>query len=188
MSERTAAFAPSIEEDYDFSDVRSVVDVGGGNGTLLVEILRTHPHLHEVLLETPTVAARADAVLDAVESGARCQVLAGDFFEQVPDGADCYLLANVLHDWDDARSIQILQYCRRSMAGGGRVLIIERPIPEDGNDPVSTLLSDINMLVLTGGQERTNAQYGELLQAAGLKLGTVQPVAFPYGVIEGFAE
>jgi hypothetical protein len=74
------------------------------------------------------------------------------------------------------------------MAGGGRVLIIERLIPEDGNDPVSTLLSDINTLVLTGGQERTNAGYGELLQAAGLKLGTVQPVAFPYGVIEGFAE
>jgi SAM-dependent methyltransferase len=187
MSERTAACAPSVAENYDFSDVRSVVDVGGGNGTLLVEILRTHPHLHGVLFEVPAVAARADAVLDAVEVGPRCQVLAGDFFEQVPRGADCYVLANVLHDWDDARSIQILRNCRRSMTGGGRVLILERLIPEDGRDPVPTLLSDINMLMLTGGKERSNAQYGELLHTAGLKLGTVHPVAFPYGVIEGYA-
>jgi len=187
MSERTAAYAPSVAENYDFSDVRSVIDVGGGNGTLLVEILRTHPHLHGVLFEVPAVVARADAVLDAVQVAPRCQVLAGDFFEQVPRGADCYVLANVLHDWDDARSTQILRNCRRSMAGGGRVLIIERLIPEDGRDPVPTLLSDINMLILTGGRERSNAQYSELLHAAGLKPGTVQPVAFPYGVIEGFA-
>jgi O-methyltransferase domain len=103
-------------------------------------------------------------------------------------GADCYVLANVLHDWDDARSIQILRNCRRSMAGRGRVLIVERLIPEDGRDPVPTLLSDINMLILTGGKERSNAECSELLHAAGLKPGTIQPVAFPYGVIEGFAD
>jgi hypothetical protein len=73
------------------------------------------------------------------------------------------------------------------MARGGRVLIVERLIPQDGSDAVPALLSDINMLVLSGGQERTNAEYGELLTAAGLKLGRVQPVAFPYGVIEGLA-
>ena len=75
------------------------------------------------------------------------------------------MLANVLHDWDDARAIEILRNCRRSMARAGRVLIIERLIPEDGSDAVPTLLSDINMLVLTGGQERTNDEYGELLRA-----------------------
>ena len=185
MSERTTAFAASVAESYVFQDLRSVIDVGGGNGTLLVEILRKHAHLHGLLFETPSVAARADAVLDAVELADRCRVLAGDFFEHVPAGADCYLLANVLHDWDDHRAIQILRNCRRSMTGGGTVLIIERLIPEDGGDPVPTLLSDINMLVLTGGQERTNAQYRELLRAAGLTPGKVQPVAFPYGVIEG---
>ncbi len=184
MSERTAAFAPSVASGCDFSDTRTVVDVGGGQGTLLVEILRTHGHLHGVLLEIPTVAARAEAVLDAVDVADRCEVLAGDFFKLVPDGADCYVLANVLHDWDDPRAIEILRNCRRSMTGGGRVLIVERLIPEDGSDAVPTLLSDINMLVITGGQERTNAEYGELLKAAGLKLNSVQPVAFPYGVIE----
>lgn len=185
MAERTAAFAPSVAETYDFSGVRSVVDVGGGNGTLLVEILRRHRHLQGVLLEKPNVAARATAALGAVELTDRCEIRAGDFFAQVPDGADCYLLANVLHDWDDARSSQILRSCGRAMARGGRVLIIERLIPEDAGDPVPTLLSDINMLVITGGQERTNAEYGELLEAAGLRLSRVQPVAFPYGVIEG---
>jgi SAM-dependent methyltransferase len=187
MAERTAAYAPSVADAYDFSDVRTIVDIGGGNGTLLVEILRRHSHLSGVLFETPTVAARADAVLDATDIADRCKVRAGDFFEQVPDKADCYVLANVLHDWDDARSIDILRNCRRAMSRPGRVLIVERLIPDDGGDPVPTLLSDINMLVMTGGQERSNAEYSKLLSTANLTLSAVQPVAFPYGVIEGIA-
>jgi hypothetical protein len=187
MSERTAAYAPSVAQTYDFSEVRTVVDVGGGRGTLLVEILRRHAHLRGVLFETPTVAARAEAVHSAADLAERCEVVAGDFFDRVPDGADCYVLANVLHDWDDARSIELLGNCRRAMTDSGRVLVVERLIPEDGSDPVPTLLSDINMLVITGGQERTNAEYGELFRAAGLKLGDVLSVAFPYGVIEGLA-
>ena len=186
MSERTAAYAPSVADAYDFSDVRTVVDLGGGTGTLLVEILRRHTHLSGVLLETPTVAARADAVFDATDISRPLQAAAaGDFFERVPVGADCYVLANVLHDWDDARSVEILRNCRQAMSGAGRILIIERLIPEDGTDPVPTLLSDINMLVLTGGRERTNAEYSQLLTTAELQLSSVQPVAPPYGVIEG---
>ena len=187
MSERTAAFAASVADTYDFSDMRTVIDVGGGQGTLLAGILRKHGHLHGVLLETPTVAARAGELLDAIDIADRSEVLAGDFFAQVPERADCYVLANVLHDWDDARATKILRNCRRSMARAGRVLIVERLIPEDGSDAVPTLLSDINMLVFTGGQERTNDEYSKLLGSAGLKLGSIQPVAFPYGVIEGLA-
>jgi hypothetical protein len=186
MSERTAGFAPSVADTYDFSDVRTLVDVGGGKGTLLAEILRRHPHLHGVLLEIPPVAARARTVLDAIDAD-RWEVVAGDFFERVPEGADCYVMANVLHDWDDSRSSEILSNCRQSMATDGRVLVVERLIPEDGGDPIPTLLSDINMLVITGGQERTNAEYGRLLAAAGLRLGQIEPVSFPYGVIEGVA-
>jgi hypothetical protein len=185
MSERTAAFAPSVAASYDFADIRTVVDVGGGAGTLLVEILRKHSHLHGILFETPAVAARADAVLDAIDLAERRQVLAGDFFESVPDGSDCYLLANVLHDWDDALASRILRNCRQAVNRGGRVLIVERLIPDAPGDAVPTLLSDFNMLVLTGGQERTDAEYGDLLATAGLAIGKVQPVAFPYGVIEG---
>jgi O-methyltransferase domain/Dimerisation domain len=186
MAERTTAYAPSVAEVCDFSHVRKVIDVGGGNGTLLVEILRRHDHVSGVLFESPTVAARATAVSDATDLVDRCQVLAGDFFTSVPE-ADCYVLANVLHDWDDARSIKILNNCRQAMSGSGRILIVERLIPENGGDSLPTLLSDINMLVLTGGQERTNEQYRALLAAAGLRLSSVTPVAFPYAVIQGAA-
>jgi hypothetical protein len=186
MSERTAAFASSMADAYDFSDIRSIVDVGGGQGTLLAEILRRHTHLHGTLFETADVAVRAAAVLDEADLADRHEVLAGDFFEQVPRGADCYVLANVVHDWDDQRAIDILRNCRQSMVRGGRVLIVERLIPDPPGDAVPTLLSDINMLVITGGQERTNAEYANLLAGAGLRIGTVHPVAFPYGVIEGF--
>ena len=147
MSDRTAAFAGGLADSYDFSDIRSIVDVGGGQGTLL----------------------------------------AGDFFEQVPRGADCYVLANVLHDWEDERAIDILRNCRQSMVRGGRVLIVERLIPDEPGDAVPTLLSDINMLVITGGQERTNAEYASLLAGAGLEIGAVHPIAFPYGVVEGLS-
>lgn len=187
MSERTAAFAPSVAGSYDFSDIRSIVDVGGGQGTLLTEILRRHSHLHGTLFERAVVAARAEARLDVIDLAGRCEVRAGDFLEQVPNGADCYVLANILHDWEDERATTILRNCRQSMSGRGRVLIVERLIPDGPGDAVPTLLSDINMLINTGGRERTNAEYGSLLARAGLKIGAVRPVAFPYGIIEGLS-
>jgi hypothetical protein len=91
----------------------------------------------------------------------------------------------VLHDWDDSRCVQILQTCRRAMGPHGRVLIAERLIPDDPRQAVPVLLSDLNMLLLSGGQERTNAEYRTLLTAAGLRTGQIHTVAAPYGVIEG---
>jgi len=187
MAERTAAFAPSVAAAYDFAGMRLIADIGGGQGTLLAAILRRHKHLRGVLFEVADVARRAADVLREAGVADRCEIVAGDFFADVPDGADGYLLANVLHDWDDGRAVQVLQACRRAMGGGGRVLIIERLIPDDPREAVPVLLSDLNMLLLSGGQERTNAEYGMLLAAAGLRPGQVQPVATPYGVIEGFA-
>src|SRR5215469_4677369 len=186
MLERTAAFAPSVAVGYDFSDVRTVVDVGGGRGLLLAEILRGHRHLQGTLFELPDVAAGAGAVLAEAGVTDRSEVVAGDFFDGVPAGADCYILANVLHDWDDAKAAEILAGCRRAVAGHGRVLIVERLIPDDPAQAVPVLLSDINMLVLSpGGRERTNAEYGTLMRAAGLRPGPIRPVTFPYGIIEG---
>ncbi len=186
MSERTAAFAPSVAVGYDFSPMRTVADIGGGKGTLLAAILRAQPGLRGILFDVPAVAADAAAVLRAVGVEDRCEIITGDFFHGVPDGADGYILANVLHDWDDVRSVQILTACRHAMGGHGRVLIVERLIPDDPADALPVLLSDLNMLVFTGGQERTNTEYGHLLAAAGLSLANVQPVAAPYGVIEGY--
>ena len=185
MAERTAAFAPGVAAGHDFSGLRTVADVGGGRGTLLAAILRAHGRLRGVLIETPAVAAAAGPVLEAAGVAGRCEVVAGDFFAGVPDGADRYLLANVLHDWDDDRAVAILAACRKAMARDGRVLIVERLIPDDPEQALPTLLSDLNMLIVTGGKERTNAEYGSLLIRAGLALGRVTPVTFPYGVIEG---
>jgi O-methyltransferase domain len=133
------------------------------------------------------VAAGAQAVLAAAGVMDRCEIAAGDFFRGVPAGADCYLLANVLHDWHDTKAVEILASCRTAMTRYGRVLIAERLIPDDPAEAVPALLSDINMLMLTGGQERTNSEYGKLLHAAGLRVGVVRPLTFPYGVIEGLA-
>ncbi len=187
MSERTAAFAPSVAAGYDFSPMRTVADIGGGKGTLLAAILRAHRHLRGILLDRPPGIAAAAEVLGAAGVADRCEIVAGDFFQGVPAGADAYLLANVLHDWNDADSVRILGACRRAMAKDGRVLIIERLIPDNPADASPVLLSDLNMLILTGGQERTNAEYGQLLAKAGLNLAKVQPIAPPYGVIEGLA-
>jgi hypothetical protein len=185
MSERTAGFAGSLASSYDFSGMRTVADIGGGKGTLLAAILGAHRHLRGVLFDLPAVSGDAAAVLRAAGVEDRCDIVAGDFFSGVPAGADGYILANVLHDWDDARSVQILRGLRHAMTDRARVLIVERLIPSNPLDAVPVLLSDLNMLIVTGGQERTNTEYGRLLSAVGLNLVTVQPIASPYGVIEG---
>jgi hypothetical protein len=186
MSERTAAFAPSVAASYDFSRMRTIADIGGGNGTLLAGVLRAHRHLRGVLFELPAVGADREP-LRAAGVADRCEIATGDFFTGVPPGADAYILANVLHDWDDDQAVHILGNCRRAMATNSRVLIVERLIAENPADALPVLLSDLNMLVITGGKERTNAEYAELLIAAGLRPGRVQPVASPYGIIEGLA-
>ena len=187
MSERTAAFAPSVAAAWDFGGMRRVADIGGGQGTLLAAILHRHEHLRGLLFERPDAADRAAHQFRKTGLADRCEIVSGDFFAGVPGGADAYILANVLHDWEDGRCVQILQACRRAMGTGGRVLIVERLIPDEPADAVPVLLSDLNMLLVTGGQERTNAEYGRLLTAAGLRPGQIQPVAAPYGIIEGLA-
>jgi hypothetical protein len=187
MSERTTGLAPSVAVGYDFSRMRTVADIGGGKGTLLAAILRVHSHLRGVLLDAPPVAAAAAEVLEGAGVADRCEIVAGDFFEEVPAGADGYILAYILHNWDDQRATQILRVCRGAMATGGRVLIVERLIPDIPEDALTVLLSDLNMLVFTGGQERTNAEYGQLLTNAGFILGKIHAVATPYGIVEGLS-
>lgn len=185
MSERATALAPSVAARYDFAPVKTVADIGGGRGTLLASILQAHPHLRGVLFDLPEVTAEAGDVLRAAGVAGRCEVIAGDFFQGVPRGADAYIVANVLHEWRDGPAVEVLASCRRAMPAGGRVLIIERLIAHDPAEALPALLSDVNMLVFTGGRERTNPEYGKLLTEADLVLGTIQPVAAPYGIVEG---
>jgi hypothetical protein len=143
MSEQTAAFAPSVAAAYDFSGMRVIADIGGGQSTLLAAILRRHRQLRGILFDVADVARRAGSVLRDAGVAGRCEIIAGDFFTGVPKGADGYMLANVLHDWDDDNAVRILQACRHAMGPGGRVLIAERLIPDNPYDAVPVLLTHL---------------------------------------------
>jgi SAM-dependent methyltransferase len=113
----------------------------------------------------------------------RCDLVSGDFFEAVPEGADLHLLKQIVHDWDDARATRLLQNCHRALAPGGKLLLVEMVVPAD-NRPSPAQAMDLNMLVILGGRERTEEEYRDLLRAAGFRLEQLIPTHSPFGVIE----
>jgi hypothetical protein len=184
MSGYSALEAAAILAAYNFSAVSRVVDVGGGQGSLLSAILRAHPHLSGVVFDRPTVVPGARRRLDEAGVGARSECVAGDFFAALPDGGDIYLLKSVLHDWGDEDAVRILRTCRRAMGERARLLVIERMVPE-GNAPAEAKLFDINMLVVLGGKERTEGEYRSLFEAGGFQLTRVIATQSPLSLIEG---
>ena len=174
---------PAVAAAYDFAGVHTLVDVGGGIGTLLATVLRAHPEMQGVLLEMPHVTAEARTRLAAAGVGDRCTVVEGDFFEAVPPGGDAYVLSHVIHDWDEARCQAILANCRRAMGGRGRLLLVEAVLPP-GDVPHPGKLLDLVMLTVAGGRERSEAEYADLLAAAGFTLTRVVPTASQASVIE----
>jgi SAM-dependent methyltransferase len=182
MSESTRYTAPGVVASYDLSPFGTVVDVGGGNGTLLAEVLLALPEAQGVLFDLPTALAAAPPVLEDAGVADRCQLVPGDFFESVPAGADAYLMKSVIHDWDDDQARTILRNCREAMAPGGRVLVVERVVPEVvTRDAAELLMIDLNMLIVPGGRERTEAEYRDLFAGAGLALGAVTHPFPPFG-------
>jgi len=171
----------AIAEAYDFGPFSRVVDVGGGYGQLLSAILTRHPHLSGVLFDLPSGVQMARS--GAVGSLPRTEFVAGSFFETVPQGADVYMLKKVIHDWNDKQAAVILRNCRDAMTPHGKVLIAETIIPA-GNEPNPIKLIDANMLAVTGGLERTRAEYASLLAAAGLRLERVISTSQPISVLE----
>lgn len=187
MEELTRRFAPVLAAHYDFSRARMVIDVGGGHGALLAGVLAHHPALHGVVFDLAHCADGAAALFAAVGLGDRARFQAGDMFHDVPPGGDVYLLKSVIHDWDDERSIAILRRCRDALAGDARLLIVEVPLPERcGSSPMDQghAGTDLNMLVMTGGQERTVEEYRRLCRAAGLDLTRVIATPAPYALLE----
>lgn len=183
MTGWSAQIASAVVAAYDFSDRGMVVDVGGGNGKLLAAILASNVHLRGMLFDLPHVVASATPLLAAAGVADRCQPIAGDFFEAVPSGGDAYILAQILHDWDDDRSRTILQNCRAAMAPTGRMLIVELVVPP-GDEPSLSKLLDLHMLVLLTGRERTETEYRDLLTLADLRLTRVIPIAAGASIIE----
>jgi SAM-dependent methyltransferase len=187
MTGRAASADVAVAHTYDFSDVRTIIDVGGGHGLLLSAILEAYPAARGILLDLPSVAAGARERIAAAGLAEHCEVVGGDFFAAVPTGGDCYVLANVIHDWDDDRAVAILRNCQRAMAPGGRVLIIEAVLPT-GNEPHPGKIGDLQMLVISGGRERTEAEYRALLAASDFRPARVIPTASPVSVVEGIRE
>lgn len=175
--------AGAMLEAFDWSGARTLVDVGGGTGGLLEAVLTRYPAMRGVLWDLPHVAEAAEARLLASGVGDRCAVAGGDFFESVPAGGDVYLLRHIIHDWDDARALRILANCRRAMDGSGRLLLVESVI-RPSNEPSLGKSLDLLMLALTGGTERTEAEYRGLLRAAGFQLVRVVPTSADFDVLE----
>ena len=184
MTRQSKLQIPDILASYDFSRSRKVVDVGGGHGSLLAAILEASSALTGVLYDLPEVIEEGTLV-EAAGLGERCEVIGGSFFDSVPPGGDCYLLKFVIHDWDDERAVQILRNVRAAIADNGRVLLLEFVIPP-GNEYHHSKFLDLHLLVLTeGGRERTEAEYRELLQAAGFRLRRVLGTSSPLSILEG---
>lgn len=173
MSGYTAMTANAVVATYDFAGCKKIVDVGGGLGVLVSAIIGKYPAANGATFDLPHVSERARAAVDRAGLGARVEVVAGDFFASVPP-ADCYTLKMILHDWNDDKSRAILSTLRKSIAPGGRVCVIEGVVPP-GNAPSPAKLLDINMLVMTGGKERTEAEYAALFAATGFRLTRVVP-------------
>ncbi len=174
----------ALLDAYDFGRFGVVVDVGGGNGTLLAGLLAADPAMHGVLFDQPHVVASAEVVLGEADVADRCSIIGGSFFDGVPEGGDAYLLKAIIHDWEDEESIAILRSCQAAVPAGGMLLVIERVIDRPNEDPV-TKFTDLNMLVAPGGQERTLDEFGRLFVAAGFRLVGATPTAAGLNVIEG---
>ena len=174
---------PAVAAAYEFSMFETVVDVGGASGNMLAAILARHPEPRGVLFDQPHVVVDADKLLNDNGVSDRVTVEAGDFFQSVPSGGDAYVLSHILHDWDDDQCITILGHCRKAMKPDGRLLIVEMVLPP-GDAPHPGKVLDMVMLVLIGGQERTEAEYADLLHRAGFRLSRVVATHSPVSVVE----
>jgi O-methyltransferase domain/Dimerisation domain len=172
MESYTTECVGAILAHYDFSRCSSIVDVGGGHGRVLAEILKEHASLRGVVFDLPHVVERAQALLGREGLAGRAECIGGDFFKAVPVGADLYLLKCIVHDWDDAQALALLRTCRRAMTRDARLLLAEAIIPP-GNAPCLGKLMDVNMLVIHGGLERTRDEFAALLHEAGFALTDV---------------
>jgi len=187
-----ATFAPAtsaaIAAAYDFSQFGTVMDVGGGNGAILIGLLGANPGLRGIVFDRAGAAERAREKLALAGLSARCQVVAGDFFREVPAGADAYLLKHVIHDWNDEQATAILRNCYRAMKPGAKLLIAEGVYPphiDQSLESRGAAANDVNMLVVSGGRQRSEEEFRSLYRAAGFELTKIVPTPARLAVIEG---
>ena len=192
MSRVAAANAAAIVRAYDFTGVRRLIDVGGGHGVLARAVLEANPELRGIVFDLPGVIEGTRAHLADAGLTDRCDAIAGDFFAAVPEGGDVYVLSWILHDWDDDAAAHILANCRAAMRDGGRLLAVEMVVPAEGEPVASPDLdrlvkaTDLEMLAIVGGRERTAAEYRALYAIAGFELIRILPLdGLPWSVLVG---
>ncbi|MEV4802945.1 methyltransferase [Nonomuraea sp. NPDC049421] len=181
-----SSFFTQLPQVYDFTRHRHVVDVGGGRGALLAAVLAQVEGVRGTLFDGPGAVERGRAALTEAGLADRCDFAAGDFFAQVPSGGDVYLLSRILHDWDDEPCARVLANCRAAMPAGGRLLVLERLVPERPHDAPGALAIawDVHMLVNNGaGRERTYLEYERLLAGAGFALEDVRGLPLDVNVL-----
>jgi len=182
MSHESGLATEEVARLLDTSSTEHVVDVGGASGTIIAALLGKNPALRGTILELAHVVPEARRVVAEHGLSSRCRVMEGDFFKSVPD-ADLCILRRIIHDWDDEQSIRILSNCARALRKNGKVVLLERVLPEDECSS-QTALADLNMLVLVPGCERTAKQFSDLLKAAGLRLDRITATTSSLHVIE----
>jgi hypothetical protein len=192
FDEAMATFAPvtaaAIAAAYDFSSFGKLVDIGGGNGSLLVGILKANPKLHGIVFDMPHAAEKARAKITEAGLQSRCEAIGGDFFKEVPPGADAYIIKHVIHDWNDERAAAILRSVRQAMPPRARLLIAEGVYPariDQSDAGRGAAANDVNMLVCTGGRQRSEAEFHSLYAASGFKLTRIVPTPARLSLIEG---
>ncbi len=183
MTELTRMVEAAVTEAYDFSSFGKIVDIGGGHASLLSSILKKNTAATGILFDAPQVAEGARASVENHGLTERCEVLGGNFFESVPEGGDAYIMKHIIHDWDDKESITILKQIRRAIKDDGKLVLIEQVLPE-GYEPSLGKFSDLIMMVMTGGRERTAKEFAALFKAGGFRLERIVPTNSPMSLIE----
>ena len=187
MTEVSRIVAPAVARAYDFSPFKKIVDLGGGHGSLMTAILKANPELKGVVMDAPQVVAGAKERIEAEGLAERCEAVAGNFFEAVPEGADAYIMKHIIHDWDDAEAIAILKNCRKALKDGGKVILVEAVIPKSNEAPSMATFGDLVMMLIPGGRERTAEEFAAIFAAAGFRMERIIPTESPMSVIEAVA-
>jgi ubiquinone/menaquinone biosynthesis C-methylase UbiE len=169
---------------YDFSGISSLTDIGGGNGSLIVEILKANSSLRGVVADLPSVVMTAKDFIHNQGFESRCKVIECDIFDKIPAGSDAYLMSHILHDWDDEECLTILRNFYKAMKPGTRLLVVEALIPAGNEFSIAKLL-DIEVFVMGGGRERTENEFRDLFESTGLKLSKIVSTDESVSIIEG---
>ena len=187
MSNLVVSYNSDVVQSFSFASVRKLIDVGGGDGSLLIELLRANPAMRGVLLDLPHVAKAAHERISNTGLSDRCEIAPGDAMESVPSGADTIVISRVVHNWADTEAIRLLANCKKALPLDGRLLLIERVLPElIAPSPLmqSLFLADLNMMIMHNGHERTASEFERLLKAAGFQIAHIITTSGPMAIIE----